>query len=403
MTKYQYVAVDMNGGTVKDRIEAESEVEARRKLLLANLDVKSVAVKQSLLERDFGRGPRIKPVEILHFTRQLAAFIRAGLSIVDGLDVIARSTQNESLVKLLQEVRDEVREGLPFEEALAQHQRVLPRYYVGVVRSASLTGRLDDALEQLAGYMEREIEAKHRIKSALTYPAVIIGMSVVSVIVLTVWVLPRFVDLFNDLGATLPLSTRAIMGIARFSEQFWWLYLLFFAALGAFGWWARRTPGGRDWSDRVVLHLPVVGEIAQFAAVERVCRILGTLWQAGVPVADAMTAAIASADNAVFEEGLVPVQEAVMSGEGLAEPLALSGLFPDAAVQMVAVGEASGTMAEQLENAADFFGRELEYKLRRLTNLFEPAVIVVVGVVVGFVALALVQAMYGSLGGVGKP
>ena len=403
MTKYQYVAVDMSGSTVKDLVEAESEVEARRKLLLANLDVRSVEVKKNLLQRDFGGGPRIKPIEILHFTRQLAAFIRAGLSIVDGLDVIARSTQNESLVKLLTSVRDEVREGVPFEEALAQHQRVLPRYYVGVVRSASLTGRLDDALEQLAGYMEREIEARGRIKSALTYPAVIIGMSVVSVVVLTVWVLPRFVDLFNDLGATLPLSTRAIMGIARFSSAFWWLYIVFFAAMGAFFWWARRTPSGRDWSDRVVLRLPIIGEIAQFAAVERVCRILGTLWQAGVPVADAMAAAIASADNAVFEEGLLPVQEAVMAGEGLSEPLALSGLFPDAAVQMVAVGEASGTMAEQLENAADFFGRELEYKLRRLTNLFEPAVIVVVGIVVGFVALALVQAMYGSLGGVGKP
>jgi type IV pilus assembly protein PilC len=403
MTKYQYVAVDMNGSTVKDRIEADSEAEARRTLLLANLDVKSVDLRQGLFERDFGRGPRIKPIEILHFTRQMAAFIRAGLSIVDGLDVIARSTQNESLVALLHSVRDEVREGVPFEEALAQHQRVLPRYYVGVVRSASLTGHLDGALEQLAGYMERELEAKSRIKSALTYPAVIIGMSVVSVVVLTVWVLPRFVDLFNDLGATLPLSTRAIMGIARFSQQFWWLYIVFFAAAGAFGWWARRTPSGRNWSDRVVLRLPVVGEIAQFAAVERVCRILGTLWQAGVPVADAMAAAIASADNVVFEEGLVPVQEAVMAGEGLAEPLAMCGLFPDAAVQMISVGEASGTIAEQLENAANFFGRELEYKLRRLTSLFEPAVIVIVGVVVGFVALALVQAMYGSLGGVGKP
>lgn len=403
MNKYQYVAIDMNGVTVKDRIEADTEVEARRKLLLANLDVKSVQLRQGLFERDFGRRSRIKPIEILHFTRQMAAFIRAGLSIVDGLDVIARSTRNEALVAVLHHVRDEVREGVPFEEALAEHQRVLPRYYVGVVRSASLTGQLDGALEQLAAYMERELEAKSRIKSALTYPAVIIGMSVVSVVVLTVWVLPRFVDLFNDLGSTLPVSTRAIMGIARFSQQYWWLYILFFATAGTVSWWARRTPSGRNWSDRVMLRIPVVGEIAQFAAVERVCRILGTLWQAGVPVADAMAAAIASADNVVFEEGLLPVQEAVLAGEGLAEPLAMSGLFPDAAVQMISVGEASGTIAEQLGNAADFFGRELEYKLRRLTNLFEPAVIVVVGIVVGFVALALVQAMYGSLGGVGRP
>lgn len=252
--------------------------------------------------------------------------------------------------------------------------------------------------------MEREIEARSRIKSALAYPAVIIGMSIVSVIILTVWVLPRFVDLFNDLGTELPFATKAIINIAEFSQQYWWVYVILFGLFLAVVWWLRSTDRGRAIRDRTMLRTPLIGEIVQFAVVERVCRILGTLWRAGVPIADAMTAAIQSADNTVFAEGLIPVQEAVLAGEGLAEPLAHSGLFPDAAVQMIAVGEASGTMAEQLENAADFHGRELEYKLKRLTNYFEPMVIVFVGLVVGFVALALVQAMYGSLnGGVGQP
>jgi type IV pilus assembly protein PilC len=403
MTKYQYVAIDVDGHDVKDQIEATDESEARRKLLLANLDVRSVSERTSVLHRDFGRKKKVKPIEILHFTRQMAAFVRAGLSIVDGLDVIARSTTNSVLVGVLHQIRDDVREGVPFEDALAQHQNVLPRYYVGVVRSASLTGRLEDALEQLAAYMEREIDARSRIKSALAYPMVIIGMSAVSVVILCVYVLPRFVDLFHDLGADLPITTRAIMGLATFSKVFWWVYVLVFAAIAFGSTWLRRSTRGRAWSDRVILKLPLVGEIAQYAAVERICRILGTLWRAGVPVADAMAAAVQSADNVVFEEHLMPVHEAVLAGEGLAEPLAASGVFPDAAVQMIAVGEASGTMAEQLENAANFYGRELEYKLKRLTNYFEPAVIVIVGLVVGFVALALVQAMYGSLGGLGHP
>jgi type IV pilus assembly protein PilC len=400
MSRYQYVAVDVHGATDKRFIEALDESDARKKLLLANLDVQSLALKEPFLRRELTvRKQRVKPMEILHFTNQMAAFLGAGLSIIDGLDLIAKNTPNPTLAAMLQQMRDDVREGMPFEEALAEHERVLPRYYVGVVRSASLTGRLDDALQQLAGYMERELEAKARIKSALAYPMVIIGMSIVSVVVLTVFVLPKFVDLFKSLGTELPFTTQMMINFANFSADFWWLYLVAIAAFAGFLAWMKRSPKGRYFRDKMVLKMPLVGEIAVYASVERVCRILSTLWQAGVPVADAMTAAVQSADNMVFEEKLIPVQEAVLAGEGLAEPLASVDLFPDAALQMIAVGEASGTLAEQLENAANFYGRELEYKLKRLTTYFEPAVIIIVGVVVGFVAISLVQAMYGSLGG----
>jgi type IV pilus assembly protein PilC len=400
MSRFQYVAVDVHGATDKRYIEAIDEVDARKKLLLANLDVQSIELKEPLLRRELKlKKQRIKPMEILHFTNQMAAFLGAGLSIIDGLDLIAKNTPNPSLAEMLQQMRDDVREGMPFEDALAEHQKVLPRYYVGVVRSASLTGRLDDALAQLGGYMERELEAKARVKSAMAYPMVIIGMSMVSVVILTVFVLPKFVDLFKSLGTELPFTTQLMINFANFSANFWWIYLLMIAGLFGFVQWMKRSPKGRYLRDSMLLKLPLVGDIAVYAAVERICRILSTLWQAGVPVADAMTAAVQSADNLVFEEKLVPVQEAVLAGEGLAEPLASVDLFPDAALQMIAVGEASGTLAEQLENAANFYGRELEYKLKRLTTYFEPAVIILVGLVVGFVAISLVQAMYGSLGG----
>jgi type IV pilus assembly protein PilC len=400
MSRYQYVAVDVHGASDKRFIEALDESDARKKLLLANLDVQSITLKEPVLRRELmARKQRIKPLEILHFTNQMAAFLGAGLSIIDGLDLIAKNTPNPSLAEMLQQMRDDVREGMPFEDALAEHQRVLPRYYVGVVRSASLTGRLDDALQQLAGYMERELEARSRIKSALAYPMVIIGMSIVSVIVLTVFVLPKFVDLFQSLGTELPFTTQLMIDFADFSANYWWLYVLAIAGFVGFLAWMKRAPKGRYLRDRMILKIPLVRDIALYASVERVCRILSTLWQAGVPVADAMTAAVQSADNMVFEEKLIPVQEAVLAGEGLAEPLASIDLFPDAALQMIAVGEASGTLAEQLENAANFYGRELEYKLKRLTTYFEPLVIIIVGLVVGFVAISLVQAMYGSLGG----
>lgn len=402
MPRFQYVAVDVHGVADKRYIDAIDETDARRKLMLANLEVQSIEEKSSLLHREVGSSlfkKRIKPIEILHFTRQLAAFLKAGLTVVDGLDLISRSTSNETLSALLLQIRDEVREGVPFEDALAQHQNVLPRYYIGVVRSAALTGRLDDALEQLAGYMERELDAKHRVKSAAAYPMVIIGMSIVSVIILTVWVLPKFVDLFESMDTELPLTTSIMISVAKFSQNYWWVYLLFFAGLIGGVIWMRTAERGRTFRDRMLLRTPVIRDIVIFSGTERICRILSTLWSAGVPVADAMTAAVQSSNNVVFEEKLVPVQEAVLQGEGLAGPLASVDLFPDAAMQMIAVGEASGTLAEQLENAADFYGREVEYKLKRLTTYFEPAIIVIVGCVVGFVAISLVQAMYGSLGG----
>ncbi|MBI4934847.1 MAG: type II secretion system F family protein [Actinobacteria bacterium] len=399
MTRFVYAAIDVQGNDVNDRIEAETEYAARRELLLANLDVRSIEPYKSWLHRDIGKGKRVKPVEILHFSRQMAAFLRAGLTVVDGLDVISRSTANPTLAKALIDIRDQVRQGGQFEEALASHQDLLPRYYLGVVKSASMTGRLDEALEQLSSYMERELEARSRIKAALAYPMVIVGMSIVSVVVLTVYVLPKFVDLFDQLGSDLPWSTRSLMSLARFSQQYWWVYLLAFAGFAGVVTWTRRSRVGRRLADHLFIRLPVIGEIILFSGVERVCRILSALWQAGVPVTDGMAAAIESADNAVFVEKLIPVQEAVLAGEGISGPLADSGLFPDAAVQMLKVGEASGTMAEQLENTANFYGREVEVKLRKLTSYFEPAVIIAVGFVVGFVAIALVQAMYGSLSG----
>jgi type IV pilus assembly protein PilC len=397
MKKFQYTAIDVDGKLLEDTIEAIDEESAREELLLQNLALHSIGTHVPIMQREMGPKKKVKPIEILHFSRQMAAFVRAGLSVVDGLDIISRSTTNPTFAQALRQMRDDVRQGVPFDDALAQHHRMLPRYYLGVVRSASLTGRLDEALEQLSLYMERDLDARNRMKAALAYPLVIIGMSFVSVVILTVWVLPKFVDLFKELGSDLPFTTRTLINLANWSQHYWYVFLIGMALLISVVMWTRRSEKGRRIKDGLLFRLPVVGEIILFAGVERVCRILATLWRAGVPVADAMAAAIDCADNTVFEDHLLPVQEAVLAGEGFAEPLAAANIFPDAAVQMIQVGEASGTLAEQLENSANFYGRELEYKLKRMTTYFEPLVVLIVGVVVGFVALALVQAMYGSL------
>ena len=394
MPRYQYVAVDAAGAQVKGTFDAQSETALRRDLLRQNLEVQKVKIKRSLAQIDIT--PQKVPLsEIMHFSRQMAAFVRSGIPIMDGIDVIAEGTNNKRFRQILQQVNEEIRQGVTFGDALAPHAAILPPYYLGMVRTSELTGRLDVALEQLSGYIERELEAKSKLKSALMYPSVVLLMSIVTITILMVFVLPKFVDFFDNLGAKLPLSTRMLLALGDFSKNFWYVYVLGFVAAGVAGFLAQRTRRGNRVRDKVLLALPIVGDIVRFSVIERICRVLGAMSKAGVPIPEGMRAAVVSAKNTVFEEKLQPAQEHILEGDGLAEPIAATGMFPRAAVQMMRVGESTGTIDQQLENAAEYYARELDYKLKRLTTLFEPAVIVFMGIVVGFVAIALVQAMYG--------
>jgi type IV pilus assembly protein PilC len=229
----------------------------------------------------------------------------------------------------------------------------------------------------------------------LMYPAVVLGLAIIVVTILVAWVLPKFADFFNSLGAKLPASTRMLVSIAHFSKDYWWAYPVVFAAIVLFVFWLWKDTRGIRVRDKWMLKIPMVRDIVRYAVVERLCRILGAMSAAAVPLPDAMRAAMRGANNTVFEQKLQSAHERMLEGEGLAGPMADTGLFPEAAIQMVRVGEDTGTLDQQLDNAAQYYSSELDYKLKRLTTLFEPAVIILMGVIVGFVALALVQAMYG--------
>jgi type IV pilus assembly protein PilC len=220
-------------------------------------------------------------------------------------------------------------------------------------------------------------------------------MAIATIAILTIWVLPKFVDFFDSLDAQLPLSTRMLLGIANFTTNYWWVFPIAAVVFVAFVMWLNKVAIGIRFRDRWLLRIPLIRDVVAYSVVERICRVLGAMTQGGVPVPDAMRAAVAAARNSVFVEKLGPAQEQILEGDGLAEPIAQTEVFPRAAVQMIRVGETTGTLDQQLENAAEYYARELDYKLKKLTTLFEPVVIVMMGVVVGFVAVALVQAMYG--------
>jgi type IV pilus assembly protein PilC len=395
MSRFRYTAVAADGTKVKDEVDALSENIARDELLVRNLEVQKIKrARKSLLSIELTK-QRVKRVDIMNFSRQMAAFVAAGIPLTDGLQVIARSSTNRHWQEVLGEASEAISQGAQFSDALARNADLFPPYYLGIVKAAEMTGRLDLALVQVSNYLERDLETRSRVNQALAYPAVVLGMAMVTVSVLAVWVLPKFATFFSGLGAKLPFSTRMLIGLADFTKKYWWIYLLWFAMWGAVGMWVMKTEKGRRLRNRVTLRLPLIKVIVLYSVVERVTRILGAMSRAGVPLPDAMAAAIKGANNSVFEDGLQSAQVRMLEGEGLAGPIGDTGLFPEAAIQMMRVGENTGTLDVQLENASDYYSRELEFKLKKLTTLFEPAVILVMGLVVGFVAVALVQAMYG--------
>lgn len=338
---------------------------------------------------------RIKRRDLMHFSRQMAVFITAGIPILEALNAITEEMGNKHFKEVLNEMATDLQGGETFATAAEKHKRVFPDYYRGILHSAELTGSLDTALDRLAEYIERDIEARRKVTSALVYPAVVVGLAVVVVVVLAAYVLPRFENFFNQLDAKLPLATRILLHITHFLQNWWWALVAGLVFILAVIVLAGRTERGKEARDRMLLKVPALGDVIRHALLERFCRIFSGMVTAGVPIPEALLVTTSSMSNAVFRVGLTEAREEMLRGEGLARPLARTGLFPAAAKQMFMVGESTGTLDNQLETAATFFDRELDYKIKRMTTLFEPTVLIFVGAIVGFVAIALVSAMYG--------
>lgn len=392
--KFRYKALDETGRQVSGVEVATSTGAAHIALLARGLQPLEVSQRQSLMKFEITK-KRVPRQDVMNFTRQLAVFMRAGIPIMEALEVIVEETQNKMMKKVLLEMVDSLRAGDTFAAAASLHPEAFPNFYVGILESAELTGSLDAVLNQLADYMDRDAKARGKVTAALIYPAVVAAMSVVTVLVLAVFVMPRFQVFFKSLHAKLPLVTRMLLNTTGFMAN-WWYAEIAFLIIVVVGFIAmRRSEGGKARLDKLILKLPVIGDLTETAIIERTCRVLASMLRAGVDLPRSMSVTADSANNAVYRRALEGVREAMMQGQGLAEPIALTNLFPAAARQMFRVGEETGTLDQQLEVAAAYYNRELETKLERATALFEPAIIIFMGVVVGFVAVALISAMYG--------
>lgn len=344
---------------------------------------------------------RVKRDELMHLSRQLGAFVGAGLPIIEAVRILGEEAKKPAVRKVMTDIEGGLQRGERLSDCLDRHPRVFPDYYRGIMRSAELTGQLDVVLGQLAKYLERDLEARRKITSALIYPVVIAAMSLVTVIVMAVFVLPKFKVFFDSLDAELPLPTRILLGITDFFGQWWWAVAGGVVVFALLCFLVTRSAGGRHLWDRFLLRLPLLGPTIRFALVERFCRVMSSMASAGVVLPEALRVATQSLRNMVFTRSLGKVGEAMLHGEGLARPLSATGLFPATASRMIRVGEETGTLDVQLEVTARYYEGELDYRLKRLTAVFEPAIIIAMGLIVGFVAIAMVSAMYGIYGQVG--
>jgi type IV pilus assembly protein PilC len=401
MPKFAYAAIDTTGASIEGVTKADTIGSARAMLIEQNMFPTKIEERRGALDFELSK-EKVKKKELMHFTRQLAVFVKAGIPITDALVTIGDETEDVALRRALSNLTDDLRNGGLFSAAAATHPEVFPDYYVGILQAAELTGQLDTSLEALAGYLEREIDTRSKVMSALSYPLVVMVMAFITVLILAGYVLPQFKPLFEELGAELPLPTRMMLFFSRFFGDLWFVTVAFFLTIGGVLGFLFKHPTGQIWKQRLVLKIPIIKGIVDYAILERFCRILSAMVKAGVPLPDGLKTTTEATSNIVYRERLVIAREQMLEGRGFSGPLIETELFPGAAKQMFKVGEETGTLDAQLETASVYFDRELESRIKKFVTLFEPLMIVFVGLIVGFVAVALVSAMYGVLGGLNE-
>ena len=391
MPAFAYHAVDLTGKRLRGRAEAATPAALTRTLEDRGLLVLEVDPADSAQEGGFGFGRRR---EVLEVTRALAALLPAGMPLAQALGAASGVASGE-VREALQQVRARVERGDTLSTALAAHPRLFSPLYVGLIRAGERSGDVDSAFGRLADQLERDEQLRGKILSAAIYPLLLATVGTIAVTVLLMFVLPRFVELLEGSGASLPRSTAFLLALSGGLQRYWPVLLLALGGLAAAAVWARSSEDGRRLWARFLLGVPLVRTLRRYALAARFARLTGVLLGGGAPLLTALDDTVESIGDPVARDDVVRIRTRVREGASLRQAISDGPLFPPLLAQLVAVGEESGRLREFLLKAADIFEDRTERSTQRLATLAEPAMIVVFGIIVAFVALSLLQAIYG--------
>ena len=399
MAFFRYKAVTPDGKVVEGTLEAaDQQTVVARLQEKGQLPVKVSSGEDSgFLSRKIElpwKRKRVSPSELLIFTQELSTLIRAGLTLDRSLRMLASLTENVYLSEIIAELLREVKGGRSLSEALAKFPQVFPKIYVNLVKAGEVGGALDQILERLVAYLEEVEELRDYLKTSLIYPSILVVVATVSIVFLTAFVIPQFAGIFENAGAPVPLPMRVLLGISGILTSYGWLFIVI-----AIGLWYRlktylRTEEGRLNWDRRLLTLPLLGTVLLKIEISRFSRTLGTLLHSSVPLIQSINIVKEVVDNQAIASTMESIKAGVKKGEGLTAPIREAQIFPPFALHLLQVGEETGKLDEMLLQIAETYDRELRVALKRLVAFFEPAVILIMGVIIGLIVVSILYSIF---------
>lgn len=392
MATFAYVGRTKSGSVKKGELAAKTRDEAVEQLRKQSVVVTSLEEKSGKdgFSLSFGSGMTDKDLVI--FTRQFGTMINAGLPLIQCLEILSTQSENAALRKAVGEIKVQVEGGSTFSDALRKHPKVFDDLYINMVHAGEVGGLLDTILARLSKHIEKAMKLKGQIKSAMVYPAAIVGIATIVITVLMIWVIPVFAKMFNEMSGgkmALPGPTQLVIDTSNFFQAYW--YIIVGLIIGAVTMFKKyySTTQGRYTVDKFVLKLPVFGDLIRKASVAKFTRTLGTLLTSGVPLLEALSICAKTSGNKVIEGTLMEARVSISGGKTISEPLAKSDVFPKMVTHMISVGESTGALDNMLGKIADFYEDEVDQAVTNLTALLEPMMMVFLGVTVGFIVIAM--------------
>jgi type IV pilus assembly protein PilC len=405
MPVYEYKVRDRSGKVISATMEAASQRDVAASLRDKGYFISEIKAPKSGLNAeiklpkwlDIGSRPGLRDVTL--FSRQFATVINAGLPVVQSLAILQRQAEKEGMKDALKKVREDVETGLPLSDALAKFPRIFNNLYIYLVRAGEISGNLDGILERIAAYQEKQAELRGKIRTAMTYPGVVFVIAIGVTVFLLTGIVPQFAQILDQLGGDLPIITRVLVGISDFLRFQWWLLVGFSVALVVGTIFYYRTDNGRHVIDRLLLRVPIFGPLIQKSSIASFSSTFGLLLRSGVNIIESIDITKGAAGNIIVQDILDETKEAVQRGEQISTTLAkYPRVFPPLVSSMVAIGEETGAVDQMLQKIADFYDREVDEAVAQLTAALEPALIVFLGTVVGFIVAGMFLPMFAIIG-----